>query len=292
MRRRHAPGAWTIGSAAHRAGVLQIRWRTSCTSTACSSRARGVRVRRASARAAAGDRFARGCGRRRRARARPHRLGRPPCRAASTARRASMPRAGRSTWAPTTARFYAVDPAAGSDPLDLPRPRARSSARPRSAATWSTSATAADRVVALDAGTGKWRWQYEREMPEGFTIHGYAGPRLRGDAAAGRLRRRLLRVADGGSGEVVVGAVAGRGVRPVRRRRFDAGRVGDDASTSSSYSGGLYALDAARRQRALARWASRASAPSRRRRTACTSWRRARGCTPRTPTVTSCGGRG
>ena len=38
--------------------------------------------------------------------------------------------------------------------------------------------TAADKIVALDAATGKWRWQYERETPEGFTIHGYSGPRL------------------------------------------------------------------------------------------------------------------
>ena len=40
--------------------------------------------------------------------------------------------------------------------------------------------TTADRVFALEAGTGKWRWQYERETPEGFTIHGHAGPRLNG----------------------------------------------------------------------------------------------------------------
>jgi len=32
--------------------------------------------------------------------------------------------------------------------------------------------SAADRVVALEPATGKWRWQYERDMPEGFTIHG------------------------------------------------------------------------------------------------------------------------
>ena len=35
--------------------------------------------------------------------------------------------------------------------------------------------TSENRVYALDAATGKWRWQYEREMPEGFTIRGYAG---------------------------------------------------------------------------------------------------------------------
>ena len=82
--------------------------------------------------------------------------------------------------------------------------------------------SAADRVVALEPATGKWRWQYERDMPEGFTIHGYAGPRLRGGAAAGRVRRRLLRVAGGGERRGDLGEVAGGGVGPVRRRRFDA----------------------------------------------------------------------
>ena len=32
-----------------------------------------------------------------------------------------------------------------------------------------------DRVYALEAATGKWLWQYEREQPESFTIHGNAG---------------------------------------------------------------------------------------------------------------------
>lgn len=38
-------------------------------------------------------------------------------------------------------------------------------------------ATAADRVFAIDPADGKTRWQYDREKPEGFTIHGYAVPR-------------------------------------------------------------------------------------------------------------------
>jgi outer membrane protein assembly factor BamB len=41
--------------------------------------------------------------------------------------------------------------------------------------------TSMDRLIALDPETGGARWQYERETPEGFTIHGYAGPRLEGD---------------------------------------------------------------------------------------------------------------
>jgi len=43
-------------------------------------------------------------------------------------------------------------------------------------------ATAADRVFAVDPADGKMRWQYERETPEGFTIHGYAVPHQEGHA--------------------------------------------------------------------------------------------------------------
>jgi outer membrane protein assembly factor BamB len=41
-------------------------------------------------------------------------------------------------------------------------------------------ATAADRIFAVDPADGKMRWQYERETPEGFTIHGYAVPHQEG----------------------------------------------------------------------------------------------------------------
>ena len=115
--------------------------------------------------------------------------------------------------------FYAIDPDRQA-PLDLPRQggdRAAGRGRPELVYV----ASAADRIVALEAATGKWRWQYEREMPEGFTIHGYAGPAAARDAAPGRLRRRLLGLADGGDRRGPLGAVAGRGVRPVRRRRHD-----------------------------------------------------------------------
>jgi outer membrane protein assembly factor BamB len=128
-------------------------------------------------------------------------------------------------------------------------------------------ATASDRVYALEAATGKWRWQYERETPEGFTIHGYAGPRLHGNqllagfadgylvslaAASGEVQwaRSLASVSDqfvdvdstpalahgDGDGDNGDNAAAG----PTADVR------GADAHTAyvSSYSGGLYALDA------------------------------------------------
>jgi outer membrane protein assembly factor BamB len=42
-------------------------------------------------------------------------------------------------------------------------------------------ATDGDRVVAVDRGSGKWRWGYEREPPEEFTVRGHAGVAVDGE---------------------------------------------------------------------------------------------------------------
>jgi outer membrane protein assembly factor BamB len=102
--------------------------------------------------------------------------------------------------------------------------------------------SAADRIVALEAATGKWRWQYERDMPEGFTIHGYAGPRLRG-------ANLLTGFADGyfvalaaATGEVVwAKSLAAASDQFVDVDSTPA--LTGDVAYVSSYSGGLYALD-------------------------------------------------
>jgi outer membrane protein assembly factor BamB len=104
-------------------------------------------------------------------------------------------------------------------------------------------ATAADRVFALDAVTGKWRWQYERETPEGFTIHGYAGPRLHGgDLLAGFSDGYLVSLS-GATGDVVWA----RSLAAVSDQFVDVDStptVVGNVIYASSYSGGLYALDA------------------------------------------------
>jgi len=123
-------------------------------------------------------------------------------------------------------------------------------------------ATAADKVFALEAATGKWRWQYDRETPEGFTIHGYAGPRVFDPAAgakaaaagdsAGRSRAASVLAGfadgylvslDGGSGEVVWA----RSLAAASDQFVDVDStptIVGDVVYASSYSGGLYALDA------------------------------------------------
>jgi len=110
-------------------------------------------------------------------------------------------------------------------------------------------ATAADRVVALESGTGKWKWQYERETPEGFTIHGYAGPRLHGtQLLAGFADGYLVSLASG-TGEVQWA----RSLAAASDQFVDVDstptlatpdkRAGNQLAFASSYSGGLYAFD-------------------------------------------------
>ncbi len=141
--------------------------------------------------------------------------------AASTARPALTARTGRSTSAPTTARSTPSTPASGSIRWTYHGKGAFERA-PELGADLVYAASATDRVVALDPGTGKWRWQYEREMPEGFTIHGLRRPAPARQRAAGRFRRRLLRVAGRRQRRGALGALAGHRLRAVRRRRHDA----------------------------------------------------------------------
>lgn len=103
-------------------------------------------------------------------------------------------------------------------------------------------ATAADRVVALEAATGKWKWQYEREPPEEFTIHGYAAPRLvAGNLLAGFSDGYSVAL-DPANGEVVwARSLAAASDHFVDVDSTPAVRGG--LVYLSSYSGGLYALD-------------------------------------------------
>jgi outer membrane protein assembly factor BamB len=104
-------------------------------------------------------------------------------------------------------------------------------------------ASAADRVVALEPGTGKWRWQYERDMPEGFTIHGYSGPRLRGAQLLAGFADGYFVSLSASSGEVMwAKSLAAASDQFVDVDTTPA--LSDDLAYVSSYSGGLYALDA------------------------------------------------
>ena len=213
----------------HPAGVLQIVWRTTLhdhglfepapeeCAPACWRGGRLVIGSRA------GNR------RRRRARHRARRLGDRRLGRRRQRRRASTPRAGRSTSAPTTAASTPSIPGPGEHPLDLPRQgrdRASGRGRPgpglrRQRRRSHGGARARDRKVALAV-----RARHARRVHH---------PRLRRPAAA-RRRSSWRGFADGyfvalsgGDRRGALGALAGRRVRAVRRRRHDAG---DRAATS------------------------------------------------------------
>jgi outer membrane protein assembly factor BamB len=103
--------------------------------------------------------------------------------------------------------------------------------------------TAADRVVALEAATGKWRWQYEREAPEGFTIHGHAAPRVSQGALFAGFSDGYLVSLNAQSGEVMwaksLAAATDQFVDVDATPAFTGELV-----IASSYSGGLYGLRA------------------------------------------------
>ncbi|HEY8923759.1 MAG TPA: PQQ-binding-like beta-propeller repeat protein, partial [Polyangia bacterium] len=103
-------------------------------------------------------------------------------------------------------------------------------------------ASASDRVIALDAATGKWRWQYERETPDGFTIHGYAAPSLHGSQVLAGFADGYLVALQAATGEVVWA----RSLAAASDQFVDVDSTPlVDGSTifAASYSGGVYGLD-------------------------------------------------
>ena len=103
-------------------------------------------------------------------------------------------------------------------------------------------ASASDRVIALDAGTGKWRWQYERETPDGFTIHGYAAPSLQGSQVLAGFADGYLVALQAATGEVVwaksLAAASDQFVDVDSTPLVEGGTI-----FAASYSGGVYGLD-------------------------------------------------
>jgi outer membrane protein assembly factor BamB len=101
---------------------------------------------------------------------------------------------------------------------------------------------AGDKVYAVERATGKWRWQYERETPDEFTVRGHGGVTVAGNVV----------YAGFADGNVVALAAATGDVQWVRSLAGDKTQFVDVDTTpvidsgllfAASSSGGLYALD-------------------------------------------------
>jgi len=137
--------------------------------------------------------------------------------------------------------FYAVDPSTGAIRWTY-RGKGAIERAPEIAGDLVYAATETDRIVALEAATGKWRWQYERDMPDGFTIHGYAGPRLRGQNLLAGFADGYFVALTAATGEVVwAKSLAATSDQFVDVDTTPA--LAGDLAYVSSYSGGLCAVD-------------------------------------------------
>jgi outer membrane protein assembly factor BamB len=103
--------------------------------------------------------------------------------------------------------------------------------------------TASNQVVALDPAKGKSLWQYERQGPEGFTIHGYAGPRLGRGALFVGFTDGFLVALRSDTGELLWS----RSLAAASEEYVDVDTtpvLRGDQVIAASYSGGLYAVRA------------------------------------------------
>ena len=102
-------------------------------------------------------------------------------------------------------------------------------------------ATAADRVFAVDPSDGKTRWQYERDTPEGFTIHGNAVPHQHGAAVYAGFSDGYLAALQAETGDLLWS----RSLAAASEQFVDVDAtpiVHGDRLFAASFSGGLYAL--------------------------------------------------
>jgi outer membrane protein assembly factor BamB len=100
----------------------------------------------------------------------------------------------------------------------------------------------ADHVYALDRDTGKWRWQYDRETPEEFTVRGHAGVSAEGERVfAGFSDGHMVALTSTGGEVVWVRSLAGSETAFVDVDSTPV--IADGVLYASSASGGLYALD-------------------------------------------------
>jgi len=103
-------------------------------------------------------------------------------------------------------------------------------------------ATSQDKLYALDAKTGKPVWSYDRDRPEGFSIHGYSAPVVVGGQVYAGFSDGFIVSLDARSGDIVWA----RSLASASEQFVDVDTTPayfDDVIVAASHSGGLYGLD-------------------------------------------------
>ncbi len=150
------------------------------------------------------------------------------------------PAAGQAYVGTDDGSFYALDPGDGHVRWSF-RARGAIDRPPEIGTDTVYVATAADRVFALESASGKLRWLYEREPPEGFTIHGNSGPRFKDGVLYAGFSDGYLVALEARGGE----PLWARSLASAAEQYVDVDStptlVGD-LLLASSFSGGLYGL--------------------------------------------------
>jgi outer membrane protein assembly factor BamB len=137
--------------------------------------------------------------------------------------------------------LWAIDPKTGKERW-VYRARGPITARPTYADGLVFFTSAENRVYAIDAQKGTWKWQYDREAPDGFTIRGQGGPLAAGGKVYVGFADGYLAALEGRTGDIVW----------VRALGTDGSHYADVDSTptlvggtlyASSIAGGVYAID-------------------------------------------------
>jgi len=103
-------------------------------------------------------------------------------------------------------------------------------------------ATSQDKLYALDAATGKPAWSYDRDRPEGFSVHGYSAPVVVGGQVYAGFSDGFIVGLDARSGDIVWA----RSLASASEQFVDVDTTPahlDDVVVAASHSGGLYGLD-------------------------------------------------
>jgi outer membrane protein assembly factor BamB len=137
--------------------------------------------------------------------------------------------------------MYALDRQSGAERW-VYRTRAPIASQPVYADDVLYFTTGENRIYALGARDGKWKWQYDREAPETFTIRGYPAPLVVGNRVYAGFSDGYLACLAASSGDVLwARSLAGDATRFVD---VDATPLFyRDTIFVSAYSTGVYALD-------------------------------------------------